>query len=236
MRPVLRGAWPQKNGQDIQFKEYSEARAELIRRLGEYCSYCEMHLDSSLAVEHVKPKKPSGSSTVDQTRDLNWNNFLLACVNCNSAKGNTDVKINDYFWADRDNTFLVFQYSEGGRILPASHLNEELMKKAKATIELAGLDKQPLNDSSASDRRWENRREAWDIAVDSKADLAQNDTPQMRRQIVRSVRGYWSTWMTVFKDDPDMLQRLIRAFPGTCESCFDAGNGYLPIPRPEEQV
>lgn len=236
MRPVLRGAWPQKNGHDIQFKEYSEARAELIRRLGEYCSYCEMHLDSSLAVEHVKPKQPPGSSAVDQTRALNWNNFLLACTNCNSAKGNTDVKIDDYFWADRDNTFLVFQYSEGGRILPAAHLNEELMKKAKATIELTGLDKHPLNDFNASDRRWENRREAWDMAVDSKADLAQNDTPQMRRQIVRSARGYWSTWMTVFKDDPDMLQRLIRAFPGTCESCFDAENGYLPIPRPKDQV
>ncbi|BAZ83207.1 hypothetical protein PN497_01795 [Sphaerospermopsis kisseleviana CS-549] len=27
--------------------------------------------------------------------------------------------------------------------------------------------------------------------------------------------------MTVFKDDPDMLNRLINAFPGTSGDCFD---------------
>jgi hypothetical protein len=45
----------------------------------------------------------------------------------------------------------------------------------------------------------------------------------MRKQIVSNAqgRGFFSVWMTVFKDDPDMLNRFINAFPGTCTDCFD---------------
>ena len=88
-----------------------------------------------------------------------------------------------------------------------------------------------MTDPAASDRRWNNRREAWDIAVESKQDLETNDTPEMRRQIIRSAtaRGYWSVWMTVFEDDPDMLERLIESFPGTCADCFD--DQFRPIRR-----
>ena len=50
MRPVNRGEWPQDNQRNnIQYTDYQNARGELITRLGEICSYCEMHLDSSLA-------------------------------------------------------------------------------------------------------------------------------------------------------------------------------------------
>ena len=36
--------------------------------------------------------------------------------------------------------------------------------------------------------------------------------------------------MTVFAKDPDMRQRLIDAFPGTSNDCFD--DQCNPIPRP----
>lgn len=92
MRPVVRGAWPiDKDGNEIQFTEYQKARRELIKRLGEICSYCEMHLDSSLAIEHMRPKKPDGTNEGILERKLDWNNFLLACTNCNSTKGKKDV-------------------------------------------------------------------------------------------------------------------------------------------------
>jgi hypothetical protein len=58
----------------------------------------------------------------------------------------------------------------------------------------------------------------------------------MRQQIVDTAlgRGFWSVWMTVFKDDPDMLQRFIDAFAGTCRDCFDiSGN---PIARQKGQL
>lgn len=230
MRPVVRGNRPQNaEGEDVQFSEYAQARAELIRRMGEYCSYCEMHLDASLAVEHVQPKQPPGAAAVDQARALDWDNFLLACTNCNSTKGNTDVDLNQYLWPDRDNTFRALKYSEGGLIDPA--LDGDLKVKAENIIKLTGLDKHPLNDPKASDRRWKNRRETWDIAQRSKNNLHTCNTPEMRDQIVMTATGhaYWSVWMTVFKDDPDMLLRLIQAFPGTCAGCFDAG--YTPVAR-----
>ena len=58
MRPVERGPHPTNSkGERVVYREYAEARGELIKRLGgEYCSFCEMHLDASLAVEHVQPK------------------------------------------------------------------------------------------------------------------------------------------------------------------------------------
>lgn len=233
MRPVVRGPRP-KNvaGADIQFSEYAEARAELIERMGEFCSYCEMHLDSSLAVEHVQPKQPPGATVVDQARALNWDNFLLACTNCNATKGNTEVDLTHYLWPDRDNTFRAFLYSEGGLVSPA--LGGDLKIKAEKTIKLTGLDKHPLNDPRASDRRWKNRRETWDIAKRSKENLQKCNCPEMRDQVELTATGhaYWSIWMTVFKDDPDMLDRFIRAFKGTSAECFDNTAGYSSKARP----
>jgi len=232
MRPVARGSRPQDSqGRDVQFSEYAQARRDLISRMGEYCSYCEMHLDSSLAVEHVKPKQPPGAAAVDQARALDWDNFLLACTNCNSTKGNTEVDMSQYLWPDRDNTSRAFRYSEGGLVSPA--LTDDLEKKAINTMKLTGLDKYPTNDSKASDRRWENRREAWDIAQRSKKNLQNCNAPEMRDQIAISAKaqGYWSVWLAVFKDDPDMLERFIRVFPGTCADCFDVAAGYAPVAR-----
>lgn len=237
MRPVVRGPRPMdEDGNEIQYVNYQNARGELICRMGQFCSYCEMRLDTSLAVEHIQPKKPEGAVADIPEREQDWNNFLLACTNCNSTKGNTDVNLDDYFWPDRDNTFLAFTYSEGGIINPSEELSDELKEKARATIILTGLDKRPSNYSKASDRRLLNRRETWEIAQESKHDLLDCDTPQMRGQIVRSVAGYWSVWMTVFKDDPDMLRRFIKAFPGTAEGCFDGENGYAPVERPGGQI
>ena len=101
MRPIERGGCPVDNNQQkIVFSHYSDARGELIKRMGQYFSYCEMKLDASLAVEHVQPKKARGSNVVNQTLLLDWENFLLACTNCNSTKGNKPVVLTDYVWPD----------------------------------------------------------------------------------------------------------------------------------------
>ncbi|WP_321429987.1 HNH endonuclease [uncultured Methanolobus sp.] len=230
MRPVCKGAIPtDANGNDVEYSDYSNARGELVKRLGEYCSYCEMHLDSSLAVEHVKPKKPKGETEVIVERELDWNNFLLACSNCNSTKGNLDVDLDDYFWPDRDNTLLAFNYCEGGIIVASNILDMNLMGKANATIKLIGLDKNPLNDHTCSDRRWLNRRETWDLAIRLKERLTRNNNEDFRDSIVdlMEAKGYWSIWMTVFKDDSNMLQRFIQALPGTAQECFNEYGALL---------
>ena len=217
MRPVLRGPCPQdKHGNDVVFSEYAQARRTLIARLGECCSYCEMQLDASLAVEHVQPKQPPGSPTVLPERALAWDNFLLACTNCNSTKGDTDVVLDDYLWPDRDDTFRSLLYKEGGRVQSATGPQQA---QADRLIALVGLQKTP-DTAEASDRRWLNRRESWDIAVRAKERLARcpvDYLSDMKDQIIDTVKakGFWSVWMTVFSDDADMLDRLMVAFPGT---------------------
>lgn len=219
MRPVNRGACPRDTeGNDIVYTHYSYARKELITRMGEYCSYCESNIQSGLHIEHVKPKQPPGATEVDQVRALSWNNFLLACTNCNSTKTNKEVVLNDYLWPDCDNTFAAFIYSEGGIIHVAP---TDVRTQAHAMIKLVGLDKK-LDTEDASDRRWINRKTAWDKAQRAKVRLARNDSADFRDQIVETAaNGFWSVWMTVFRDDPDMLQRFIAAIPGTSRECFD---------------
>lgn len=232
MRPVNRGPCPQKDdGTDVAYTEYKNARKALIQRMGEYCSYCEARLSASLAVEHVRPKKPPGAEQVDLARALSWDNFLLACTNCNSTKGDTDVVIADYLWPDCDNTFSAFIYSEGG-IVSASQ--SAVTVKAQNMITLVGLDKRP-DRADASDRRWLNRKEVWDIAVYSRENLANNDIIALREQIIYTAKGYghWSIWMTVFAHDADMQARFFACLPGTSPECFD--DHFAPVVRPGGQ-
>jgi uncharacterized protein (TIGR02646 family) len=219
MRPVKRGA------NTTTFTTYQQARGSLIKHLGEYCSYCEMAANASLAVEHIQPKKKKPAL------ELEWDNFLLACGNCNPTKGDTDIVLTDYYWADTDNTARAFVYSVGGFIAPNPDLSPIEQEKAKATIQLFGLEKRPPLDVEASDRRWSNRLQTWDIATRALERLKNLNAPEMREQIVDTARaqGYWSVWMTVFKDDPDMLERFIKAFPGTAD-CFHPTT-FQPIPR-----
>lgn len=221
MRPVERGDVPVDGaGNPVVFKRYSEARGALISLWGEYCSYCEMELDSSLHVEHVRPKKAKGTNAVDHQLLLAWDNFLLACSNCNSTKGDTPIVLDDYIWPDRDNTFRALIYSEAGVITTAPL---PVQQKAQKLLELVGLDKTPLT-AEMSDRRWLNRKDAWGKATRARERLAKNDIIELREQIAEHVadKGYWSIWMTVFQDDQDMLNRIIKTMPGTSLPCFNA--------------
>lgn len=226
MRPIEKGNLPvDEENKPKVFSKYQDARGELIDRLGEYCSYCEMPLGASLAVEHAQPK------TKNPDLELSWDNFLLGCVNCNSTKGDKDVLLDDYYWPDRDNTIRAFEYLKGGILRVNSSLINSQRERARKTMELTGLEKTPENDPARKDRRWLNRGKAWETAERSLKNLQINDTPQMREQIVETAtsRGFFSVWMTVFREDSDMLGRFIAAFPGTCSSCFDS-QGH-PIPR-----
>ena len=227
MRPVERGNHPvDARGQPKQWTEYRHARGDLIGRLGEYCSYCEMHLDAALAVEHVLPK------SIHPTLKLAWKNFLLGCTNCNSSKSSKPIRLSDYFWPDVDNTYRAFIYGPGALISVNSELTPAQRQRAQQTLALTGLDKIPTNDPAAKDRRWLNRHEAWGRAKRAKERLQCCPTREMREQIVETAvdKGYWSIWMTVFADDADMRKRLIEAFVGTAACCFDP-NTLAPVQR-----
>jgi hypothetical protein len=156
----------------------------------------------------------------------------LACVNCNSNKSDADIRIEDYLWPDRDNTFLAFVYKEGGVITVNGKLDEKQKKCAQNILNLTGLQKRPrANDLKKSDMRWTHRLKAWNAAARAFNLLKGNDSKELREQVVETAYwgGHWSIWMTVFKDDSDMLKRFMKKFPGTCRECFDEMG--TPMPR-----
>jgi uncharacterized protein (TIGR02646 family) len=227
MRPVERGNRPtDAAGRPIEFAHYSEARDPLIDRVGDYCSYCEVCLHSSIPVEHVRPKKPQPAL------EREWTNFLLACVPCNSIKGARDLNLADYFWPDHDNTARVFVYDLDQPPKISMELDATQQAIARNTILLTGLDRVPGHpDYSDRDRRWKKRLDAWGVALQARKDLAAHDSPELRRSILQTAisRGHWSVWMQVFHDDVEMRRALINWFPGTATNCFDQET--RPIPR-----
>lgn len=221
MRPVNRGDRPtDSNGNPVDFKEYGDARDDLIKRIGDYCSYCESPLLAP-AVEHIQPK--SKEAALEKA----WSNFLLACTYCNSIKGEKTVdagNVNDYFWADTDNTFRAFIYEKDRAPQVDISLNAANQQISYNTLEQIGLNREPLHPLlTKKDRRWEKRIEAWGKAERAKFNLSRQTTDSMRDQIIDTATstGFWSVWMTVFQDYADMRRRLIDAFQGTSVECFD---------------
>lgn len=215
MRPIDKGVAP------AVYAHYRDAADDLLGRIGQYCSYCERWIETHLAVEHIQAK-----SRVTALRNA-WSNFLLACVNCNSCKGNAHVALGEHFWPDVDNTLRAFEYVAGGLITANKGLSQRLRTKARATIRLVGLDRVPGHprfDRLKSDKRWLRRVEAWQLAERDRLRLAVNDTLEVRELIVEnaSARGMFSIWWTVFAGDVDMRRRLREAFIGTDAGSFDS--------------
>lgn len=213
MRPVDRGPAPRT------FREYGEALPYLSARLGRFCSYCGRFVPTGLAVEHKRPRIRY------PTEERRWDNFLLACLNCNSGKGHARISLHRYLWPDTDNTLRAFNYSEDGRMYAARSIGKRLRRKANRTIRLLGLDKYPGGYREPTDRdlRWNDRRMEWMKASQCKNELAHLDTPRQRQLIVAlASNGIFSVWWAVFSSDPDMRSRLRGAFVGTCPNSFDA--------------
>lgn len=216
MRPIERGASPQ--AQD--FAHYRDAFGPLRGRLGPYCSFCERRRPTQLAVEHIQPKDE------DRYPHLigRWDNFLLACVNCNSTKGHQDVRPESYYLPDRDNTLAAFAYRPDGVVEPRQAGDQ----MALATLELTGLEKAVRqvfdeNGRLVATDRISQRMEVWLTADRARSHFLAKPSAELLETILDLARseGFFSVWMTVFADMPEMRHRLIDAFPGTAQTCFD---------------
>lgn len=222
MRPVQRGHRPvDPAGKPVQFSQYGHARGALIENMGQYCSYCNQKLPASLAVEHVQPKDP-----VPHLK-LEWTNFLLGCTNCNSTKGDKLIDLDDYLWPDVHNTHLAFQYNEDGTIQVAPNLPALIAQRAQNTLDLVGLQKYP-DEQSASDRRWKNRKDAYNKAKEA-LDLFKLADQKGAGAIAADYvagwapdSGFFSIWFKVFDNFPIVKAALIKGFAGTAPDAFDA--------------
>lgn len=228
MRPVERGTAPR------EYANYRNAIADLENRLGRYCSYCERRLPTSLAVEHMAPK------IIHRDREVEWDNFLLGCTNCNSVKDDRDVLDDDILWPDRHNTMLALTYSPGGFVRLAEGLGPELRRRAQALIDLVGLDRHGSHGGqqpARRDRRWEDREEAWATAEACRDRFESLGEFEEARDLVIEVakgHGFFSVWFAVFDRHADVRLELIDAFPGTAASCFGQ-DGRL-VNRPGAEI
>lgn len=234
MRPVVRGPNPTGTTHD----PYNDARPYLKDCIGSYCSYCERRIRHALEVEHLKPK-----DLYDGLKG-EWDNFLLACKNCNATKGAEDVDFERLFFPDRDNTFAAFRYTKDGYVEPAGHLNGTQCQIANDTLRLTGLNKKIRRTQDVETRevtidRIDDRNQARLEARRALNRHQKNPTPELKASAVDLARqtGFFSIWMDVFADHPDMQRRFIDAFPGTAADCFDLDADPIPVsPRPSERV
>ena len=230
MRPVDKGS-------DLgEFHPYNDAQQPLQNRLGEFCSYCERWIAGGIHVEHKKPKAHYGEL------EFQWRNFLLACGNCNSAKGSGRFELEDYVWPDADNTMKAFEYGAEGRILPKVGFGDELDQKIENTWTLFGLNRHPdatvhsFKLPTTKDKRWIHRKKEWDKATKNKTSLLENDNTVLRDMIIdiAYAKGMFSIWYSVFSDDIDMKRRLIAVFENTAINCFD--DDFDLVTRPAGQI
>ncbi len=243
MRPVRRNSSPQST----DYKDYKDAKTDIISRIskgsfngftrGMYCSYCERNIPTNFAIEHIEPQKGKFGRPGLVGR---WSNFLLACVNCNSTKLNKSIFFNYYLFPDRDNTFNAFTYFADGTIEPSAHLCIVNKVLAINTLELFGLDKAAIKSTDsngnyiAQDRAGQ-RLEIWGIAEEALIDYIDSPNKAVIKSIVNLMldKGFFSVWMTVFKDIPMIRNLFIDSITGTRESgCFDAkGNSNFKHPN-----
>lgn len=220
MRPVDKDPSPQD-----EYLHYPDALDDLTERIGYFCSYCEQPIKHAPEVEHMQPK------SLAPELERSWENLLLSCKNCNSTKGNEPVNLDQVAMPDRDNTFRGLVFLDGGRIGISRDLTDAQRELMERVVRLVRLHRHPdavnrKDRPTPRDKRADWRSDAWDKAhyylklIEERPDM----DPPIRSDIAEKIApdtGFFSVWMTVFHDHPDMLKRFIQAFPGTDTNCFD---------------
>lgn len=166
-------------------------------------------------VEHKISKSKDGKL-------LEWDNLLLSCKYCNTRKsdiieaGNKDL----YIWPDEDNTFKTFIYREGYPQVNEHYNIPGVRRKAANLYNLIKLGNIPQGHED-KDKRFIKRREAFNSARMSKENWEEvKDSPnrdRFRQMIIQLALalGFFSVWMEVFKDEPEICKDLVEVFPGT---------------------
>lgn len=131
---------------------------------------------------------------------------------------------------------LAFVYSKGGFIRLVDTLNNQRRTKAQSLLDLVGLQRHPAPGwikPARKDKRWQDREESWATAEKCRDLFETLEQADAARDLVLEVaksNGFFSVWITVFNDYPNIRTELIKLFPGTARTCFDPDG--KPIDRP----
>ena len=186
-------------------------------------------------IASTAPLSTSSPKSIVPNLRLEWENFLLACQNCNSTKGDTNINadnINTYVWPDTDDTYHLIEYDAVTAMpRPAANLPQDLAEKVQRLISLVGLDKpQPKVGTVAynkcADRRVESRFQVLDLARQYHKILLTTPEGKDRDTLIDAMidlskaYGHWSIWMHTFEDIPEVRTKLLDSLPGTRKDCF----------------
>lgn len=224
MRPLDRGPAPDS------YCDYRHAKQDLVNRFGSYCSYCERRIATGLAVEHILAQSLFPDLQTD------WHNFLLACINCNSAKVAKLVAFDQLILPDRDNTLAAFRYADNGMVEIALADDSPTAKMAQALMELVALNRIEFEAWDEAHlfsalERLSQRIQVWTQAKDAKSDFDKGETSAKRIAHEAASAGFFSIWMAAFEGVPEVRRALIQIFPGTAQDCFNVETGLI-SPRP----
>lgn len=220
MRPVKRGMAPRV------FSDHKQAKPYLISFIGSYCSYCESYLrPQDLDVEHIYPQKKHPALK------KNWLNFLLACNTCNTYKkvfqGTHRQKgiLKSQLWPHLDNTARAFKYESNGEVKVCNKLSTTQRDKAEKTMDMTGLIKSPAVTKTYKELAIaydgiSNRAQIWDMARDELDEFEQHNKCPTKIVKFAGRLGYFSIWMSVFDQHPEVKQQLILKFKADTR-CYD---------------
>lgn len=228
MKPVDKGVM---NHEVMEFAKHGDAKPELLARLGEFCSYCECSGSAQqLHVEHIYPQ----TDTAHPKRAKNWRNFLVACSTCNTYKsihlGNAHQHrlLHRFLWPHVDNTARAFEYHADGRVTIAAGLPNDVAALAEATREMVGLMRSPAaaGDYHALGIAYDGivkREDAWGVASRARVAYDENPTANQLATLLDNAEktGFFSLWMRVFHDRPDVRRALIQTLHASA-ACYDA--------------
>jgi 5-methylcytosine-specific restriction endonuclease McrA len=93
-----------------EYKPHRTAKPDLEDNLGPYCGYCEV-CNTTAQVDHIE----SQDQDTKKEKIYLWENFILACGNCNGADNKTSKKVDfkSMYFPDKNNTLMAFTYQEG---------------------------------------------------------------------------------------------------------------------------
>ena len=213
MRPVDKSRYTTNH---IEYNPYGDAKPDLIAAIGTFCSYCEREgFSSALDVEHIQDKDGHPD------KEFLWNNFLLACKNCNSIKGTKEIDFPNIILPHMQNTFSPFEYLESGFIKIKDEVVEPLRSKVVELVNLVGLDRRPgIANYSTKDDRWQERKQAWELSEKYKQKYIADKCDVETIVDLSLKNGFWSIWMHAFRDFPEVQRALIDSFSGTRLTLF----------------
>lgn len=180
-----------------------------------------MNIQNQADIEHVVPK------TKNRNLVLEWANLLLGCKTCNTIKNNNNDSREAYPFPDEYNTAYLYEY-KNGKVQINEELSENEYEMAKKLFELIKLNRE-YNSSKRADDRDIARMHEYNKAKMSLEDYMEAPIPQMVNVISRSPEGFFSVWLEIFEDYPEVKKAILEAVPGTALECYD--DEYSPKKR-----